>query len=129
MGSTFVNLVTSLLPQLFVGGTAATLISVLVNRRGEQRKLAAEASKADAEKDSEFVDTARALVAGLREELEVQRLRIVELEERVRLADKQVGVFTRQTTRLAAQLTSARAELASARAELELALGNRGAGS
>ena len=73
------------------------------------------------ETDSEFVNTARELVAGLREELEVQRLLVVELQERVRIADRQVGTFTRQTTRLTSDLMLARAELVSARADLATA--------
>ncbi len=122
MTSGLVSFLATLLPQLFVGGALFSLLSVLLTRRAEGRKLSAETRKADAETDSEFVATARSLVTGLREELEVQRLLIVELQERVRLADKQVAVFTRQTGRLTSDLLFARAELVAARADLARAL-------
>ena len=115
------NILISIFPQLVVALLGGGAISVLINRRSEQRRLVSDLHKVAVETDSEFVSTAKELVSSLREELGIQRLLVVGLEERVRLADKQVGILSAQTSRLTGDFTRARAELVSARAELAIA--------
>lgn len=122
MGNQIASFLVGLLPQLFVGGAIFSLISVLVTRRSLGKKLAADTHKVDVEAEGEFVTTARNLVAGLREQLDDQSQLVLELQERIRLADRQVAVFTRQAGRLTSDLMLARAELAAARADLAMAL-------
>jgi hypothetical protein len=50
------------LPQIFVGGTLAALVSVLVNRKSERRKVLAEAKKLEAEADSDLVTAAKEII-------------------------------------------------------------------
>jgi len=66
MGETLVNV----LPQIFGAGLFATLVSVLVNHKAEQRKIGAEARKLDAETDSELVQAAKQVISELRTELD-----------------------------------------------------------
>ena len=115
------NALITILPTLIVSLPALAVVNFLLNRRSDKRRLASDLRKAKVETDSEFVTTAKELVAGLREELERQRLVVVGLEERIRVADRQVGILSTQTARLTGDFTVSRAELVSARAELAIA--------
>jgi outer membrane protein TolC len=115
------TVLTTILPTLIVSLPALAVVNFMLNRRSDKRRLASDLHKAKVETDSEFVTTAKELVGGLREELERQRLVVVGLEERIRVADRQVGILSAQTARLTGDFTMSRAELVSARAELAIA--------
>jgi hypothetical protein len=86
----------NVLPQIFGAGLLATLVSVLVNRKVEQRKIRAEARKLDAETDSELVAAAKQVIGELRTELdrahsEINRLAGLLAEARTALTLAQGG--------------------------------------
>jgi hypothetical protein len=109
----------SVLPQLFVGGALFSFLTVLLNRKGDQRKILAEAKKTEAEGDSALALAAKQIIGELREELTRVHGQAALLEERLRQANAQCELLTRN-------LTVAQSELAETRSKLALLQGDAG---
>jgi septal ring factor EnvC (AmiA/AmiB activator) len=102
----------NLLPQLFVGGALFSLVTVLLNRKGDQRKLLAEAKKIEAEGDSALVLVAKEIVNELREELARVHGQVALLEERLRQANQECAALSQNFAKAEAELVAVRTKLA-----------------